>query len=151
MCALRSLVSPQVQYCTACRLVTPKQVVSGRLEVLTSADRRSCLHFAGEPVPEDADDDAEPASAVAKVRRLRGYQSGYFGEDVRSIRCCGRMNVLQRGLHAACWHPICDVIHQMTVCDTHECEKESSGAQITARFDTQCKLLTRTAIKLQTR
>ena len=56
-----------MQYCTACRLVTPKQVVSGRLEVLTSADRRSCLHFAGEPVPEDADDDPELAASMAKV------------------------------------------------------------------------------------
>ena len=58
----------QVQYCTACRLVTPKQVVSGRLEVLSSADRRSCLHFAGEPVPEDADGEVESAASASKVQ-----------------------------------------------------------------------------------
>ena len=58
----------QVQYCTACRLVTPKQVVSGRLEVLSSADRRSCLHFAGEPMPEDADGETETVASASKVR-----------------------------------------------------------------------------------
>jgi len=62
----------QVQYCTACRLVTPKQVVSGRLEVLSSADRRSCLHFAGEPVPEDADGDAESVATASKVLLVAG-------------------------------------------------------------------------------
>ncbi len=47
--------------------MTPKQVVSGRLEVLSSADRRSCLHFAGEPVPEDADGEVESAASASKV------------------------------------------------------------------------------------
>ena len=81
--------SPQVQYCTACRLVTPKQVVSGRLEVLTSADRRSCLHFAGEPVPADADDDAELAMSAAKVRHFSGY----------ARRCLGNSKRLEEGDH----------------------------------------------------
>ena len=63
-----------MQYCTACRLVTPKQVVSGRLEVLSSADRRSCLHFAGEPVPEDADGEAVESAATASKVRLRGLE-----------------------------------------------------------------------------
>ena len=51
----------QVQYCTACRLVTPKRVLSGRLEVLGSGGRPWCLHFAGEEdVGEEMGKDATP-------------------------------------------------------------------------------------------
>ena len=78
-----------MQYCTACRLVTPKQVVSGRLEVLCSADnnRRSCLHFAGEPVPEDADGETETVLSASKVRS-RPPRS--------SAQCCQQMDVSTR-------------------------------------------------------
>lgn len=60
----------QVQYCTACRLVTARAVLGGRLEVVAAGGRPWCLHFAGEPMPEDAA--SENGKEQLKVKHSTG-------------------------------------------------------------------------------
>ena len=86
---ISSAMMVQVQYCTACRLVTVKAVIPGRLEVVASGGRPWCLHFVGESGPDDSPAPGSRDSAkVWRVLPTAMSHLGYGRHPTRLILKC---------------------------------------------------------------